>query len=261
MKPRINFTLSLIVILLPLVFSEPVQAKEVVKVLPQKTEIVKVSNQHINWMRCLEGNMEDIIYSEEKGVKAWIKKESAYVKFMMKTQYGKTFYAKDPLDIYVYCAGDTYKLILKPTNELPQGQTIHLGSEKAAGAAKNRSLYKSKPTEENALMMIKAAYLNLVEEYQEERLKDSPRVIDNMELLSIRSLRMLGLGLVLKEYQLHNPSDKKREIDLKALSIERITSNPVAMSADPLIIAPNENAKIWIVEKEKGQIPLLFKEP
>ena len=97
-----------------------------VEVHPERTVWVELSNTDLNRVVCSNGDISDVLFSQEKGIKVKTAGSDAYIKFMIQaaqTPDEKPERVNVPSEFYLVCAGETYSFI-QGLSLCPQGQYI-----------------------------------------------------------------------------------------------------------------------------------------
>jgi len=133
-----------------------------VEVHPEKTVWVELSNTDLNRVVCSDGEITDVLFSQEKGIRVKTAGESAYIKFMM--QQGETpderpSTVKVPSEFYMVCGGETYSFIAKP-RQVPS-RTVYLVSEMAS-VRKGKDTFASDPYDLALTRIIRTIFLDAV---------------------------------------------------------------------------------------------------
>ena len=136
-----------------LLLATNVQAAEMIA--PEIPTEVVVSDHDINRLVC-PGQMNDLIFSKEKGLIGHFSGNSAFIKFTIEDSEGEYTYASEPCELFVVCDNIVYSLIIIP-EDIPS-VTRRLASPKGKTFKKNIAHYKNLPLEKQALQIIREAY-------------------------------------------------------------------------------------------------------
>ena len=224
------------------------------KVMPQVTTKIVLSNRDVNRITCVEGPIKDIIYSKEKGITVKTLGNDAFVKFLIPRDpmTGQLRYATAPSEFYVVCGPDSiiYTLIALPRN-VP-AQAVELASTKHK-IRKNTSLMAGLPFERKVLMMVKSVYRDQVpDSFTVKNVTETFDVFRNISVTLGRVIRADGEGLLLKEYILKlkdsYPGNQRRVKETFFL-LPELAQRPVGISLEHLILRKGRPTRLFIVEK------------
>ena len=240
-----------------------------VRVLPDVTTRVDLSNRDINRITCMGGRLlRNVVLSTEKGVTSKSDGSNAFIKFkiMKNSATGDISYIKEPVELYVMCGsqGDTYTLIGHPKNIT--AQTIQLVSSKP-DIRKNHSDFKDMPLEKKALEIIRMAYSGdfpescNVKQVEKElsvfisKIRDKKGTSEtnapNVRVITRRIVEIESEGLLLKEYVLKLKDDYPEDeikVSEKMFLLPEIANSPIALALDPLIIGKTYETRLFVLE-------------
>lgn len=215
-------------------------------VTPEIATPVELSSSDINRLVCPE-DIKDVIYSKEKGVTVKIEGRNAFVKFLVMKDGEKDIYSATPTELYVVCGQKTFNLIALP-KRVPSRTVILSGVD--GKAKKNASLFEGMPFEKKILSIVKSVYTEDIPDsftVREENRSFDLFKRDGLDLTLVRSVRIDGQGLRVKEFNVKAREDL--ELSEKDFLKRELTSNPVAIAIDKLKLAPGETARVIIVER------------
>jgi len=229
-----------------------------VRVLPEATTRVVLSNRDINRITCAEGPIKDIIYSKEKGITVKTEGNDAFVKFLIPTDpmTGELKYATAPSEFYVVCGKDSvvYTLIALPRN-VP-AQAVQLTSLEK-NIKKNISIFEGLPFERKVLLMVKAAFREEIpDSFTVKHLNRSLDLFRYISVILRKEVKADGEGLVLKEYVLllkDSYPGTQRRVEEKQFLLPELTHNPVGISLEKLILRKGRPSRLFIVERDLAQ--------
>jgi len=240
-----------------------------VRVSPEVTTRVDLSNRDINRITCMGGRlMRNVVLSTEKGVTSKSDGSNAFIKFKIRknSATGDMSYINEPVELYVMCGsqGDTYTLIGHPKNIT--AQTIQLVKSKS-NIRKNHNDFKDMPLEKKALEIIRQAYsgdfpesCNIKHIEKEMSLFISNNrgdketfdsITSNVRVTTRRIVEIEGEGLLLKEYALKLKDDypeNEIKVSEKMFLLPEIANSPVALALDPLIIGKSRETRLFVLE-------------
>jgi len=224
------------------------------RVLPETTTRVVLSNRDVNRITCAEGPIKDIIYSKEKGITVKTERNDAFVKFLITRDpmSGNLIYATAPSEFYVVCGTDStiYTLIALPRN-VP-AQAVQLVSTKKK-ITKNISIFQGIPFERKVVMMVKHAYRDdIPDSFTVKRIGKQLNIFRYVNVTLKRTVRADGEGLTLKEYVLSlkpGYAKSKRQLSEKLFLVPELTQNPVGIALERLTLRKGEPNRLFIVER------------
>jgi conjugal transfer pilus assembly protein TraK len=219
-------------------------------ITPNTTTTVLMSGQDINRIVC-HLPIQDVIYSPEKGITVRISGADAFLKFLTIQDNGKTLPLK-PVELYVVCDGATFTLVATPTDIT--AQTVRLMPSTTEKVRKSMSYLNPLPHEEKIARILKDVYQETIP--AGFIVTPSNEMVDIFQEATIalkRTLRIEGSGLLVKEYAVE-PRTNVPEIILseKDFIVPEITTNPLAVSVDRLIVHQGETMRLFVVEKTVG---------
>ncbi len=231
--------------------------KSAVKVLPEISTQVYLSNLDINRITCMgDRPVKDVIFSAEKGVTTKINGANAFVKLQLRpdTLTAKPGVVEDPIELYVVCGSekDVYTIIGIP-RKIP-AQWIQLTS-KGGDIKKNLALFAGKDFEKKILTLVKQAFTEHYPDSYAVMPRNQDMAVKGLEWLDIvhrRSVRVEGEGLLLNEYQLQLKTadgEKERRVLEKQFLVPGLTESPLAVTLDSLIITKDRWARLFIIER------------
>jgi len=237
----------------------PFQTNEkTIVVLPEIAVPVEMSSMDINRVACPnELQIQDVIFSQEKGVKVKANGSNAFVKFPYRVTNGEKKYATDPTELYIACGENIYNLIVYP-KRIPS-QTIRLSTGKLKNIKQNASLMGGLPLEKKTLMLIKLAYTdNLPESFDGITPNKNFKIFKGIQLTLKRQVLVEGEGLRLKEYHATNNKDiqpgddEYLRLNEKDFMLTELTTNTIAIAMDKPNIRKGETTRLFIVESTGG---------
>ena len=219
---------------------------------PEVVTTVAMSNRDVNRVVCTSGNINDVYYSQEKGVLVTNDGKNAYVKFVIKNDGFKESHVSIRTELYIVCNGSVFTLMVEPKNI--EAQTHRLSSGTENNMKSNISLLGPLAEEERALYLTMAVLKDdIPDSFTEKKEPMYSRewrfdVIDGAEVAKERTINVDGLGLFLTEYRIK----ARNELYLKeSLFLQQFFgSNMFSITVDPLHIKPGQVARVLVVEKE-----------
>lgn len=222
-----------------------------VQVSPEISTRVYLSNSDVNRIICPSTKVQDVVYSQEKGLTAQINGNNVFVKYLV-TQDPVTKnlkYASLPTEIYVICGSNlVYSLVAVP-KQVPT-QTIQLVTGKD-NIKKNLEIFSGLPLEKKISTLTKQAYL---EQYPDSYVKTPANVdvdiFENLRVFHRHDITIDGEGLVLREYVLALKTNAPLRLEEKMFLKPALTSRPISIALTKTLISPGENVRLFIVEKK-----------
>jgi conjugal transfer pilus assembly protein TraK len=226
-------------------------AEGAVTVMPEVAQPVELSSSDVNRITC-QGEIKDVVYSREKGITVKFSGRDAFVKFRTGLKDGKTTYSTTPSEIFVVCGDNVYSLIAVP-KRIP-ARSIRLSPGKTENIRKNRSLFGALPFEKKILLAIRSLY---TEEIPESFTVSTPNkridLFRDLDLVLARVAVVEGEGIQVKEYRGTIAGANKDRIELgeKDLLRNEISTDPIAVSLDRLILKKGEILRVFVVEPHR----------
>lgn len=227
-----------------------------VQVPPEVSTRVFLSNSDVNRIICPASSVQDVVYSQEKGLTAQIKGNNVFVKYLV--QQDPTTkdleYASIPTELFIVCGGGDVYTILAIPKKIPT-QTIQLVQTKDK-LKKNISIFTGMPLEKKVSMMIKNA---LTETYPDSFTKTAVNekfeVSKQINVVLRNKITIDGEGLLLKEYVITLKPEFKGSfaMDEKMFVIPTLASRPVAVSLSKMSVEDGKTVRLFIVEKKNEE--------
>lgn len=221
--------------------------------LPEKTSNVEFSSRDTNRIVCNDGDIAEVLFSEEKNLEVPIHGNSAYPKFKVLVMGNERIYSTEPTEFYVICANRTYTLMVTPSPHI-EGVTIRLGDPKAQQRDHVSSIFTPMTIEERAIQAIQMVYKgegDLLMKAPRNDAGNSKFKIGGGQVVLADSYRIDGFGLTIKELNVIAKEDIPNIQEINFLDPELSTS-VIAITVDPHSIKSGEIARVFIVERESG---------
>jgi conjugal transfer pilus assembly protein TraK len=242
------------IILLLLITGQSFAATEI---LPEVTTRVEMSSTDINRIHCSHSEIGDVLFSDEKGIEVKINGKNAFLKFSAQSVMGKTEYKTKPAELYVVCGGDMYILIAEPMN-IP-ATTVRLSSPLRNRIKETGEFFKGLAFEEKNRKLIEYAYRDALPDFfKVTHISEQIGIFKEMKLMLIKTVRVEGEGILLKEYVFKNVSDGEIHVQEEDFLIKEITKNAIAVSLDPHYVGAGEKGRLFIVERVREENTLLL---
>jgi conjugal transfer pilus assembly protein TraK len=103
---------------------------------------VELSNRDVNRIVC-PGQMNDLIFSQEKGLTGHFAGNNAFIKFKIEDAGGERIYAEEPSELFVVCSGAVFTLLATP-RDMPS-VTLRLAAPQGETFKQNFAHYKTCP--------------------------------------------------------------------------------------------------------------------
>ena len=224
-----------------------------VTVMPEVAQPVELSSSDVNRITC-QGEIKDVVYSREKGITVKFSGRDAFVKFRTGLKDGKTTYSTTPSEIFVVCGDNVYSLIALP-KRIP-ARSIRLSPGKTENIRKNRSLFGALPFEKKVLSAIRSLY---TEEIPESFTVSTPNkridLFRDLDIVLARVAVVEGEGIQVKEYRGTLAGGDKDRIELgeKDFLRNEISTDPIAVSLDRLVLKKGEILRAFVVESHREE--------
>lgn len=230
-----------------------------VVVTPEAATPIALSNTDINRIVCANGQINDVYFSEEKGLKVSYKGANAFVKYLIKVEASTQRLVTQSTEIIVVCGGEVYTLIAQP-------QKIDTVTVRLTGGAKKRvkdnlTMLEGIPLEQRVITLIQAAYRDEIPEsfivtneaptaaivVPQPGTNRNGRLFEEIESKKRRTVKVDGLGLSLTEYVI--VARKKVELKESEFLLPDFGSSIIGVSMDPLQLDVGQSGRLFIVEK------------
>jgi conjugal transfer pilus assembly protein TraK len=228
-------------------------AEGAVTVMPEVAQPVELSSSDVNRITC-QGEIKDVVYSREKGITVKFSGRDAFVKFRTGLKDGKSTYSTTPSEIFVVCGDNVYSLIALP-KRIP-ARSIRLSPGKTENIRKNRSLFGALPFEKKVLSAIRSLY---TEEIPESFTVSTPNkridLFRDLDIVLARVAVVEGEGIQVKEYRGTLAGGDKDRIELgeKDFLRNEISTDPIAVSLDRLVLKKGEILRAFVVESHREE--------
>jgi len=187
-----------------------VHANAIVK--PDSAKTVRLSNTDINRVVCQSGEINDVFFSQEKGVTVVNKGGNAFVKYLVKQTAEGNEYITQATEIHVICDSKTYTLIGQPSQI--NAQTVYLNSGQNSHAQSNIDRYKGMAFEERILDLTQQIYRGQIDDhlsvsYDDKIVQVFPKEFQRLNFFnkftvkSVLKVQVDGLNLQGVEYHIH----------------------------------------------------------
>lgn len=227
------------------------------EVLPEITTKIQLSSSDINRIHCSHGEISDVLFSEEKGIEVKIHGKDAFIKFTVQHGVEGRQHRTTPAEVYFICGEDMYTVIAEP-KKIP-AVTVNLSSSLRDRINKSRDFFRGLAFEEKSRKLIKHAYTDTLPDYfNVTNVSEDIGIFNEVKLRLIRTVRVEGEGVLLKEFVLRNETSGTLHLQEEDFLIKEITRNASAVSLDPHELRSGEKARLFIVERIKDEGTLLL---
>lgn len=218
-------------------------------ILPEVPTEVAVSNHDINRIVC-PGQMNDLIFSKEKGLVGHFSGGSAFIKFKVENDGGEYTYASEPCELFVVCDNVVYSIIAQP-EDIPS-VTRRLASPKGKTFKKNIAHYKNMPLEKQALQIIREAYNETYPtSYRVAESKKEIALSPDFSTTLIQSVDVDGVGLQMKKFQVTSKATGKIQIEEQDFLSPAVSDSILAVAVEDHTLNPGESTRVFVVEKKE----------
>lgn len=212
---------------------------------------VELSNIDINRIVC-PGPMNDLIFSQEKGMTGHFSGNNAFIKFQIEAAGDEYYYAEMQSELFVICNNAVYTLIVTPM-DIPS-VTLRLASPKGDSFKKNIALYKNLPLEKQALQIIREAYNGTYP--TSYRIAQSSKLIilsPDLETKLLQVVDVDGVGLRLKKYQVKSLAQDRIDVNEKIFLTSTISQSILAVAVEDHTLNPGEITRAFVVDQKERQ--------
>ncbi len=227
-----------------MLFTLQVSAKTV---QPDIVTNVQLSNSDANRVVCVNGEMNDVFFSTDKIQEVPLAGKYGFIKFPIMKKGADLSYVIKRSEFHFICNGQAYTIMATP--ESIPAQVIYLGDDVIASAKANIELMGSMPREKQSLYLTNKALKNELTENFKVKTSEinwKSGVITGAEISLIRTIKVDGIGLKLKEFLVR--SNQKQYLDEKRFVLPALSSSIRAVTVDPLAVEAGQMARVFIVE-------------
>ncbi|WIW89558.1 type-F conjugative transfer system secretin TraK [Sphingobium sp. V4] len=230
----------------------PAEAQSITA-LPDQTSSIRLSNHDINHVVCEGGEIEDVKFSQEKGIAVERAGSDAWIKFLVKEVESEgaptRTYATAASEFFITCNGAVYPLYAEPS-EIP-AQTVILTPGAAQRARANADLLGPLVEEERAVSItlsllqdrVPASFSEVAPAAQDFALPSLPAA----SLHERRRLSIDGVGLSASEYLVRVSTAQR--IDERAFLISTLGANIFAVTLDRTDLRAGDTARLIVVRR------------
>ncbi len=210
---------------------------------------VELSNKDINRIVC-PGPMNDLIFSQEKGMTGHFSGNNGFVKFQIKDMGNDYIYADTPSELFVVCNNVVYTLIVTPT-DMPS-VTLRLASPTGDSFKKNIAHYKKLPLEKRTLQIIKEAYTNTYPtSYRVSEANKSIPLSPDLAVTLQQVVDVDGIGLRLKKYLVSSLVKDKVDFDEKIFLSAPVSPSILAVAVEEHSLNAGQTTRVFVVDQKE----------
>jgi conjugal transfer pilus assembly protein TraK len=196
--------------------------------------------------------MNDLIFSQEKGLTGHFSGTNAFIKFRIKEQGDEHIYADTPSELFVVCSGAVYTLLVSP-RDIPS-VTLRLASPQGDTFKENIAHYRNLPLEKQALQIIREAYNGTYPSSyrvsaQNKQLTFSP----DLAIQLLQNVEVDGVGLRLKKYQAKSQKQEAVTVDESLFLSPLVSSSILAVAVEDHTIPVSGTTMVYVVEKKESE--------
>lgn len=218
-------------------------------ILPEVVTPVIMSNRDVNRVVCSTGDINDVYFSQEKGMTVVNDGRNAFVKFLIQQDGLKESHVTLRSELYVVCNASVYTLMITPKN-VP-AKTYHLSPGKSQDMRNNVALLGPLAEEERALYLTLAVFKeDLPDAFTEIKAPQQTwnlKIIENAGVVKSREIQVEGLGLNLSEYYVKAATHL--QLQESQFLQPFFGRNIFAVTVEPRRLRPGQVARVLVVEK------------
>lgn len=221
------------------------------KITPEKMYFVRLSGIDINRVVC-PTEVENVIYSEEKGIKVSISGKNVFIKYLIQKVGDEVEISRTPVDIYIVCGRKVYSMIAIP--ERIPGVLVYLEDKEAELKSKIEGI-KGTYIENRIIEIIRSVFSGKPVDGANLKLLD--RDVNVYNELSIKEKAIYDLdfeGLRIRYFEITSKSNKDLRLTERQFLHSKITVNPIALSLEKLTLKPGEKTFLIIIERNSGNL-------
>lgn len=220
---------------------------------PEAPATVELSSRDTNRFVCTQGPINDVFYSEEKGIKVQIDGSSAYVKFLVKNNGIRNEYISIESEFFVTCAGETYTIIAKPSAKT-SAKTYRLGNSYQQRVNHLSTVFGPMTVEERAVKATEMVYRGDEDVLRKVKPKSVFRfwredIIPGAIVSNHQTYEVDGFGLKVKELRVEAQRDIESLQEIQFLN-PFLSERILAVTVIPHTLKKGQIARVFIVEKE-----------
>ncbi len=216
---------------------------------PEIPTAIDLSNHDINRIVC-SGKINDLIFSEEKGLTGHFADNNAFVKFKIEQRGGEQIHAVTPSELFLVCENTVYTLIASP-KDIPS-VTLRLAPAQEKALNTNIQTFKELPLEKRVLQVIREAYNRTYPSgYRIIEVGTPLLVSPEFEIILTQTVSIDGIGLRLKEFVAKSRVEREVRIDEAFFLSPKVSESLLAVAIDSHILQPGESTRTFVVEQKE----------
>lgn len=217
-------------------------------VRPEITGHVELSNTDTNRVVCVNGVMNDVFFSTDKIAEVPLNGKHGFIKFPILKKGDEMKYVKKRAEFHFICDGLAYTILGTP--KAVAAQIIYLGATATKGSQENIKLMGAMPRESQGIYMTVSALKNELPNkfriIKQNKLDWQRQLIAGADIALVRTIKVDGIGLRLKEYLLK--SYREQYLDERRFVKSAFSDSILQVSVEPLAVTEGQMARIFIVE-------------
>lgn len=230
---------------------------QTIRALPEQTSRIRLSNHDINHIVCESGDIEDVKFSQEKGLAVEKGGADAWIKFLVKQiddagQVTRS-YVTQPSEFFITCNGATYPLYAEPA-DIP-AQTVVLAPGARQRAKANSDLLAPLADEDRAVSITMAMLGNRIPaSFSEVAPSDAVIRLSGVPAVTIaehRRLAIEGSGLSASEYWVRAAAPVT--LEERAFIDPTLGQHIFAITFDRSRLGASESARLIVIRREAAQ--------
>jgi len=220
-------------------------------ITPEIPVMVEMSNRDVNRIVC-PGQMNDLIFSQEKGLTGHFSGTNAFIKFKIKEQGEEYVYADTPSELFVVCSDAVYTLLVTP-RDIPS-VTLRLASPQGDSFKENLAHYRNLPLEKQALQIIREAYDGAYPSSYRVSAPDVQLTLSpDLAIQLLQSVEVDGVGLRLKKYRAQSLKQEAVVLDESLFLSPLVSTSILAVAVEEHTLAPGGTTMVYVVEKKESE--------
>jgi len=210
---------------------------------------VELSNHDINRIVC-PGPINDLIFSQEKGLIGHFSGNNGFVKFKIEDTGDRYVYADTESEMFVVCNNAVYTLLITPA-DIPS-TTLRLASPGGDALKTNIAHYKNLPLEKQALQIIREAYDGTYPSSYRVA-EPNKQIVLSLDLTAtlLQAVDVDGVGLRLKKYRVQSVAQGETQVEEKDFLSSAISTSILAIAVENHNLTQGEATRVFVVEKKE----------
>jgi conjugal transfer pilus assembly protein TraK len=212
---------------------------------------VELSNMDINRIVC-PGPMNDLIFSQEKGMTGHFSGNNAFIKFQIEDSGDEFIYADRQSELFVVCNNAVYTLLVTPS-DIPS-VTLRLASPIGESFKQNIDHFKKMPLEKQALQIIREAYNGTYPaSYRISQSTGTVPLAPGLEAKLIQVVDVDGVGLRLSKYLVKSHAQGPIEVDEKVFLSSSFSESIIAIAVEDHRLHPGQSTEAFVVDQKERE--------